>query len=52
MDFITHFWKLLSLCGVEVLVTIQSKVECFRYPDNSLGRKNWPRTVTIESSAG
>ena len=39
MDFITHFWKLLSLRGVEVLVTIQPKVECFRYPDNSLGRK-------------
>ena len=39
MDFITHFWKLLSLRGVEVLVTIQPKVESFRYPDNSLGRK-------------
>jgi len=39
MDFITHFWKLLSLRGVEVLVAIQPKVECFRYPDNSLGRK-------------
>lgn len=39
MDFITHFWKLLSLRGVEVLVTIQTKVECFRYPDNSAGRK-------------
>ena len=39
MDFITHFWKLLSLRGVEVLVTIQPKVECFRYADNSLGRK-------------
>lgn len=39
MDFITHFWKLLALRGVEVLVTIQPKVECFRYPDNSAGRK-------------
>jgi 1-acyl-sn-glycerol-3-phosphate acyltransferase len=39
MDFISHFWKLLSLRSVEVLVTIQPKVECFRYPDNSLGRK-------------
>jgi len=39
MDFVTHFWKLLSLRGVEVLVTIQPKVECFRYPDTSLGRK-------------
>ena len=39
MDFVTHFWKLLSLRGVEVLVTIQPKVESFRYPDTSLGRK-------------
>ena len=39
MDFISHFWKLLSLRGVEVLVTIQPRVECFRYPDNSVGRK-------------
>ncbi|MBM2806631.1 MAG: 1-acyl-sn-glycerol-3-phosphate acyltransferase, partial [Deltaproteobacteria bacterium] len=39
MDFISHFWKLLALRSVEVLVTIQPKVECFRYPDNSLGRK-------------
>ena len=39
MDFISHFWKLLGLCSVEVLVTIQPKIECFRYPDNSNGRK-------------
>ena len=39
MDFVTHFWKLLALRGVEVLVTIQPRVECFRYPDNSAGRK-------------
>jgi len=39
MDFITHFWKLLALRGVEVLVTIQPQVECFRYPDSSAGRK-------------
>ena len=39
MEFVTHFWKLLGLRSVEVLVTIQPKVECFRYPDNSSGRK-------------
>ena len=39
MDFVSHFWKLLALRCVEVLVTIQPKVECFRYPDNSAGRK-------------
>jgi lyso-ornithine lipid O-acyltransferase len=39
MDFISHFWKLLDLCSVEVLVTIQPKIECFRYPDTSIGRK-------------
>jgi lyso-ornithine lipid O-acyltransferase len=39
MDFLTHFWKLLSLRSVEALVTIQPKVDCFRYKDNSVGRK-------------
>ena len=39
MDFISHFWKLLDLRSVEVLVTIQPKVECFRYPESSAGRK-------------
>jgi 1-acyl-sn-glycerol-3-phosphate acyltransferase len=39
MDFISHFWKLLSLSGVEALVTIQPRIECLRYPDNSAGRK-------------
>jgi len=39
MDFISHFWKLLNLRSVEALVTIQPKIECFRYPDNSVGRK-------------
>jgi lyso-ornithine lipid O-acyltransferase len=39
MDFVSHFWKLLKLRNVEVLVRIQSKIECFRYPDNSAGRK-------------
>jgi hypothetical protein len=39
MDFLTHFWKLLSLRGAEVIVTIQPRIECFRYADNSAGRK-------------
>ncbi len=39
MDFISHFWKLLALRSIEVLVTIQPKIECFRYPDTSAGRK-------------
>ncbi|MBM2806846.1 MAG: 1-acyl-sn-glycerol-3-phosphate acyltransferase, partial [Deltaproteobacteria bacterium] len=39
MDFMSHFWKLLALRSIDVLVTIQPKVECFRYPDNSMGRK-------------
>jgi len=39
MDFVSHFWNLLALGGVEVLVTIQPKIECFRYEDNSNGRK-------------
>jgi 1-acyl-sn-glycerol-3-phosphate acyltransferase len=39
MEFISHFWRLLGLSEVEVLVTIQPKIECFRYEDNSGGRK-------------
>ena len=39
MDFVPHFWRLLSLRGIEVLVTIQPKIDCFRYPDNHAGRK-------------
>jgi 1-acyl-sn-glycerol-3-phosphate acyltransferase len=39
MEFVTHFWNLLALRGMEVLVTIQPKIECFRYSDNSAGRK-------------
>ena len=39
MEFVSHFWSLLALRNVEVLVTIQPKIECFRYPDNSAGRK-------------
>jgi 1-acyl-sn-glycerol-3-phosphate acyltransferase len=43
MDFISHFWKLLSLSGVEALVTIQPRIECLHYPDNSAGRKQLAR---------
>ena len=39
MDFISHFWRLLAIRGIEVMVTIQPRVECFRYDDNSAGRK-------------
>lgn len=39
MDFLSHFWNLLALRSVEVMVTIQPKIECFRYEDNSAGRK-------------
>jgi len=39
MEFVSHFWKLLGVRNVEVWVTIQPKVECFHYPDNSAGRK-------------
>ena len=39
MEFVTHFWNLLGRRSVEVLVTIQPKIECYRYPDNSAGRK-------------
>lgn len=39
MDFVSHFWKLLALRSVDVLVTIQPKIECFRYSDNIAGRK-------------
>ena len=39
MDFMPHFWKLLSLRSIEAVVTVQPKIECFRYRDNSAGRK-------------
>jgi lyso-ornithine lipid O-acyltransferase len=39
MNFVNHFWKLLSLRGIEALVTLQPKIECFRYQDNSAGRR-------------
>jgi len=39
MDFVSHFWKLLALRSIEVLVTFQPKIECFRYEDTAAGRK-------------
>jgi len=39
MRDIPHFWKLLALRQVEVRVTIQPKIDCSRYEDNSAGRK-------------
>src|SRR6266436_6416200 len=39
MEFMPHFWKLLALRKVEVKVTIQPRVDCSRYEDNSAGRK-------------
>jgi 1-acyl-sn-glycerol-3-phosphate acyltransferase len=39
MDFVSHFWKVLALRNVEVLLTIQPKIECFHYEDSSAGRK-------------
>jgi 1-acyl-sn-glycerol-3-phosphate acyltransferase len=39
MEFLNHFWRLMSLRSIEVLVTIQPAIECFRYQDNSPGRK-------------
>ncbi|MGB7948574.1 MAG: lysophospholipid acyltransferase family protein, partial [Candidatus Binatia bacterium] len=39
MEFMPHFWKLLALRSVEAFVIIQPKVECFRYPDTSVGRR-------------
>ena len=34
-----HFWKLLALRRIEARVTIQPKIDCSRYEDNSAGRK-------------
>ena len=39
MHFLSHFWKLLSLRSIRAIVTIRPKIECFRYEDNSAGRK-------------
>ena len=39
MPFGSHFLKLLTLRQVEVRVTIQPKIDCSIYEDNSAGRK-------------
>ena len=39
MDFSPHFWKLLGLRQVEVKMTVQPKIECSHYDNNSAGRK-------------
>jgi len=39
MDFISHFWRLLTVRSIEVMLTVQPRIECFRYTDNSAGRK-------------
>lgn len=39
MPDVPHFWKLLALRQVEAKVTIQPKIDCSRYEDNSAGRK-------------
>jgi 1-acyl-sn-glycerol-3-phosphate acyltransferase len=39
MPDVPHFWKLLALHRVEARVTIQPRVDCSRYEDNSAGRK-------------
>ena len=39
MPDVPHFWKLLALRRVEARVTIQPRVDCSRYEDNSAGRK-------------
>jgi len=43
MAFGPHFWQLLSHRSIEVVVTIQPKIECSRYEDNSAGRKRLAR---------
>ena len=39
MAFGPHFLKLLALRQIEARVTIQPKIDCSRYEDNSAGRK-------------
>ena len=39
MSFAPHFWRLLALRSIEATVTVQSKIDCSRYEDNSAGRK-------------
>lgn len=39
MDFVPHFWRLLSLRRIEVVVTVRRQIDCSRYEDTSAGRK-------------
>jgi len=39
MAFGPHFWRLLTLRGIEATVTVQSEIDCSKYEDNSAGRK-------------
>jgi 1-acyl-sn-glycerol-3-phosphate acyltransferase len=39
MPDVPHFWKLLALRRIEARVTIQPKIDCSCYEDNSAGRK-------------
>jgi 1-acyl-sn-glycerol-3-phosphate acyltransferase len=39
MDFLPHFWRLMSLRSIEAVVTIQPSIECAHYQKNSSGRK-------------
>ena len=39
MAFAPHIWRLLALRSIEATVTVQSKIDCSRYEDNSAGRK-------------
>jgi 1-acyl-sn-glycerol-3-phosphate acyltransferase len=52
MDFLTHFWGLLSTRGLEATVTIQARIDCSRYPDNSSGRKKLAEECYRRVSAG
>jgi 1-acyl-sn-glycerol-3-phosphate acyltransferase len=39
MSDVFHFWKLLALRRIAARVSIQSKIDCSQYEDNSAGRK-------------
>jgi 1-acyl-sn-glycerol-3-phosphate acyltransferase len=39
MDFLPHFWRLMSLRSIEAVVTIRPSIECVHYQNNSSGRK-------------
>jgi lyso-ornithine lipid O-acyltransferase len=39
MEFMPHFWRLMSLRSIEALITIRPTIECLHYQNNSSGRK-------------